>query len=599
MTANGGTTDASRAPATGTLEEPQVRAMFDRIARRLRPHELGHDGGPAPPLARARRRPRRSSARARARSTSPAAPATSRSSWRAASAPAARSSACDFSEQMLELARAKAARHGRTVDCVEWANALELPFRDDEFDAATVGFGARNFSDLERGLSRDGARRAARRAGRDPRDHDARRGRRCRPFYALWFDRVVPAAGPARRRRRRLHATCPSSVRRFPGPQRAGCDDGATAACATSATCSPPAGSSRSTSARSRERRRRARRAATQRRGRRRGRARRRPAPRRAARARRGAGWSRSRPGTAPTLAAPRDGDDRGRRQAPAPAAGVPRRRRARPTRPRGALVRAAVAVELIHSASSSTTTCSTPPRCAAARRRSSPRPGATWRPRPATCCSRARSPSWPPAASSDEVRALSAAASALAARRAAAARRRLDAGVSARALPAPLRAEDGAACSRRPAGSARSRRRGGAASATRSRAFGRRIGLAFQLLDDVLDVSGPAERTGKARGTDLLDGTVTLPLILARERDPELAQLDLRALRTPQDAEAVCDRIAATGALDGAQGAGARGRRGGAGRAAGAAGRAAARARARRRGRRRALRAERPRCAR
>lgn len=79
---------------------------------------------------------------------------------------------------------------------------------------------------------------------------------------------------------------------------------------------------------------------------------------------------------------------------------------------------------------------------------------------------------------------------------------------------------------------------------------FGRRIGLAFQLLDDVLDVSGPASRTGKARGTDLLDGTVTLPLILARERDPQLAQLDLHALRAPEDAERVCDRIAATGAL-------------------------------------------------
>ena len=50
---------------------------------------------------------------------------------------------------------------------------------------------------------------------------------------------------------------------------------------------------------------------------------------------------------------------------------------------------------------------------------------------------------------------------------------------------------------------------------------FGRAIGLAFQLLDDVLDILGPAERTGKARGTDLLDGTVTLPFILARERDP------------------------------------------------------------------------------
>jgi geranylgeranyl pyrophosphate synthase len=80
---------------------------------------------------------------------------------------------------------------------------------------------------------------------------------------------------------------------------------------------------------------------------------------------------------------------------------------------------------------------------------------------------------------------------------------------------------------------------------------FGRRIGLAFQLLDDVLDVSGPAERTGKHRGTDLLDGTVTLPLILARQRSPELAGLDLRSITTPAQAEEICDRIAATGALE------------------------------------------------
>jgi geranylgeranyl pyrophosphate synthase len=80
---------------------------------------------------------------------------------------------------------------------------------------------------------------------------------------------------------------------------------------------------------------------------------------------------------------------------------------------------------------------------------------------------------------------------------------------------------------------------------------FGRSIGLAFQLLDDVLDVSGPAERTGKHRGTDLLDGTVTLPLILARERDPALAAVDLRGVRTPEQAERVCDAIAATGALE------------------------------------------------
>jgi len=86
--------------------------------------------------------------------------------------------------------------------------------------------------------------------------------------------------------------------------------------------------------------------------------------------------------------------------------------------------------------------------------------------------------------------------------------------------------------------------------------AFGEGIGLAFQLLDDVLDVSGPAERTGKPRGTDLLDGTVTLPLILARRRDGELRDIDLRAAVTDAaQAEEVCDRIAATGALDEARG--------------------------------------------
>jgi geranylgeranyl pyrophosphate synthase len=83
---------------------------------------------------------------------------------------------------------------------------------------------------------------------------------------------------------------------------------------------------------------------------------------------------------------------------------------------------------------------------------------------------------------------------------------------------------------------------------------FGRDIGIAFQLLDDVIDVAGPASLTGKHRGTDLLDGTVTLPLILARERDRALAAIDLRAIATPEEAERLCDRIAATGALEEAQ---------------------------------------------
>jgi octaprenyl-diphosphate synthase len=74
---------------------------------------------------------------------------------------------------------------------------------------------------------------------------------------------------------------------------------------------------------------------------------------------------------------------------------------------------------------------------------------------------------------------------------------------------------------------------------------FGMAIGTAFQILDDVLDMTGPAERTGKRRGTDLMDGTVTLPLIEARRLDPELAGLDLRSIDDPDD---ICDRVLATG---------------------------------------------------
>jgi geranylgeranyl pyrophosphate synthase len=73
----------------------------------------------------------------------------------------------------------------------------------------------------------------------------------------------------------------------------------------------------------------------------------------------------------------------------------------------------------------------------------------------------------------------------------------------------------------------------------------------------DRIDVSGPTEQTGKPRGTDLLDGTVTLPLILAREREPRLRALDLRAAASgPSEAAALCDDIAATGALEDARGA-------------------------------------------
>ena len=115
-------------------------------------------------------------------------------------------------------------------------------------------------------------------------------------------------------------------------------------------------------------------------------------------------------------------------------------------------------------------------------------------------------------------------------------------------ALPRALLAEDGQPLRvRLPARAPRLRRgRDRATLAT----FGREIGLAFQLLDDVLDVTGPPERTGKARGTDLLDGTVTLPLILARAAATR-PRVRRAARARPAAAEELCDRIAATEALD------------------------------------------------
>jgi len=119
---------------------------------------------------------------------------------------------CDFSEEMLERARRKepSARF-------EWADALQLPYEDDSFDAATVGFGARNFSDLSRGLSE--MARVVRPGGRvvvleitTPQKPPLS------TFFSLWFDRAVPALG-------RLagdpdaYSYLPNSVKRFPDPE--------------------------------------------------------------------------------------------------------------------------------------------------------------------------------------------------------------------------------------------------------------------------------------------------------------------------------------------------------------------------------------------
>ena len=190
--------------------------MFDRIARRLRPHELGHDGRAAPPLARARRRPRAASARATACSTSPPAPATSRSSCARASRPAARSSAATSprrcSRWRARRRRELALRVGQRAGAA--LRRRRVRRRDGRLRRAQL------LRPRPR-PGRDGARRAARRPRRGARDHDAAARRRCRWFFRLWFDRVVPLLGQLAGDPD-AYDYLPNSVKRFPAPARAG-----------------------------------------------------------------------------------------------------------------------------------------------------------------------------------------------------------------------------------------------------------------------------------------------------------------------------------------------------------------------------------------
>ena len=156
---------------------------------------------------------------------------------------------------MLERARAKARAAGaRAARASSGPTRWRCPTPTTRFDAATVGFGARNFDDLGRGLAE--MARVVRPGGRvvvleittptrPPLSH----------FYRLWFDRLVPALGAAGgARRRRCSRGCggaraatgiaeaytylPNSVKRFPGRRRAGRRARARRARRRSSTCS-------------------------------------------------------------------------------------------------------------------------------------------------------------------------------------------------------------------------------------------------------------------------------------------------------------------------------------------------------------------------
>ena len=195
----------SAAARSGTLEEGQVRAMFDRIAG---PYDLMNSVMTAGLHHRWRSRAADLARVGPGSRALDVATGTGDLAIELASRGAAVVGS-DFSEGMLARARAKAPE-------LRWerADAMALPYADGEFAAATVGFGARNFADLGQGLRE--MVRVVRPGGRvvvleitTPRKPPLS------IFYSIWFDRLVPLLG----RFDEAYSYLPHSVKRFPGPE--------------------------------------------------------------------------------------------------------------------------------------------------------------------------------------------------------------------------------------------------------------------------------------------------------------------------------------------------------------------------------------------
>ena len=208
MTESGGT------PRSGTLTEPQVQAMFDRIAG-------FYDVMNTVMTAGLHHRWRARAADLAALSAGDSALDVACGTGDLAIELSRRVGAdgevigSDFAQEMLERARAKAP-------ALQWelGNALDLPYASNRFDAATVGFGARNFSDLDRGLAE--MARVVKPGGRvvvleitTPHKPPLA------TFYSLWFDRIVPLIGRVTGEEE-AYTYLPNSVKRFPAPEGLG-----------------------------------------------------------------------------------------------------------------------------------------------------------------------------------------------------------------------------------------------------------------------------------------------------------------------------------------------------------------------------------------
>ena len=429
----------------------------------------------------------------------------------------------DFSERMLEAASAKSSQ-------VEWlrGDALDLPFANGEFDACTVGFGVRNLPDIERGFHE--MARVVRPGGRVVCLELTEPPRLVAPFARLWTDRGVPLLGRLIARETDAYRYLPASVHRFPPADElaaimrsAGLDRVQFSGCR--------AARSRSTWGRcAREH---------------------------------GGGCSRGAgrldlPGRGRGAAA---GDGRPRRRRGGGRRGRHARigrKRLRPMlvhlcappsgRARPGLVAAGCAVELVHMA----TLVHDDQIDAAPLRRGRP---TVWRSRGPLVSTAAGDHLFARAFSElvttgdmQAVTVLSDACLALARGEILQREQAGNADTTPEEYLERCRLKTGRLFA---AAATLGARLGGLPvdETERMGEFGTALGLAFQIADDVLDCDGDPDTTGKALGTDLLDGTVTLPLLLAARRDPQVEDV-LRRGAGPADVLPTLACVARSGAV-------------------------------------------------
>ncbi|HWI22744.1 MAG TPA: class I SAM-dependent methyltransferase [Baekduia sp.] len=214
-------------PAGGTLPEGQVRAMFDRIAG---VYDLMNSAMTAGLHHKWRKRAADLADVHPGDRVLDVATGTGDLAFELAPrvAPGGAVVGSDFSEEMLVRARRKLdSRRNASEGPVplsnvhfEWADVLSLPYADNEFDAATVGFGARNYGDLEKGIAemtrviKPGGRVVILEITTPTKEPLA-------TFYKAWFDRAVPIIGRFAGDSD-AYEYLPNSVKRFPGPEGLG-----------------------------------------------------------------------------------------------------------------------------------------------------------------------------------------------------------------------------------------------------------------------------------------------------------------------------------------------------------------------------------------